>query len=314
MRSRRLPAPPRVAGAPAEEVLRRLQIDITRRLDGMLHGDHEGLVPGRGSEPGDTRAYSPGDDVRRIDWNVTARMPEVHVRETIADRELATWVLLDRSASLDFGTASCEKRDLAMAATAAIGFITLRTGNRLGVAVAEEDGVRLLPPGTGRRHLLATLHGAVEASAKPASGAVDLAAAVEGLARAGQRRRGLMVVISDYLSDDDWERALRGLAARHEVLAVEVVDPRELSLPEVGVLELIDPETGAHREVRTSAAVRDRYAAAAADQRRAIARRLRAAGADHLVLRTDRDWLLDIVRFVARRRERRRVAAGTAHP
>ncbi len=129
-------APPRVAGAPAEEVLRRLQIDVTRRLDGMLHGDFEGLVPGRGSEPGDTRAYTPGDDVRRIDWNVTARMPEVHVRETIADRELATWVLLDRSASLDFGTATCEKRDMALAATAAIGFITLRTGNRLGVVVA----------------------------------------------------------------------------------------------------------------------------------------------------------------------------------
>jgi uncharacterized protein (DUF58 family) len=294
-------------------VLRRLQIDITRRLDGMLHGDHEGLVPGRGSEPGDTRAYEPGDDVRRIDWNVTARMPEVHVRETVADRELATWVLIDRSASLDFGTAACEKRDLAMAATAAIGFITLRTGNRLGVAVAERDGVRLLPPGTGRRHLLATLHGAVEASAEPAAGAVDLSEAIAALTRAGNRRRGLMVVVSDFLSDDDWERALRGLGSRHEVLAVEVVDPRELTLPEIGVLELVDPETGALREVHTSAAVRDRYAAAAGAQRQEIARRLRSAGADHLVLRTDRDWLLDIVRFVARRRERRRVAAGTVH-
>jgi uncharacterized protein (DUF58 family) len=302
-----------VAGAPAEEVLRRLQIDISRRLDGMLHGDHEGLVPGRGSEPGDTRQYEPGDDVRRIDWNVTARMPSVHVRETVADRELATWVLLDRSASLDFGTATCEKRDLALAATAAVGFITLRTGNRLGVLVADGDGTRVLAPGTGRRHLLGTLHAATKASAAAATGGVELGEAIETLARTGNRRRGLMVVISDFLAKDGWERSLRGLTHRHEVLAIEVVDPRELALPEVGVIELVDPETGRTREVHTSADVRDRYAAAAAEQRAEIARRIRSSGADHLVLRTDRDWLLDIVRFVGRRKQRRRVAAGTAH-
>lgn len=190
MRPRPTTAPPRVAGAPAEEVLRRLQVDVTRRLDGMLHGDHEGLVPGRGSEPGDTRTYTPGDDVRRIDWNVTARMPDVHVRESIADRELATWILLDRSPSLDFGTAACEKRDLALAATAAVGFITLRTGNRLGVIVADGDDLAVLAPGTGRRHLMGTLHAATEASATPASGAVDLATALGSLGRAGRRRRG----------------------------------------------------------------------------------------------------------------------------
>ena len=307
------PAPPRVAGASAEEVLRRLQIDVARRLDGMLHGDHEGLTPGHGSEPGETRLYEPGDDVRRIDWNVTARMPQVHVRETVADRELSTWVLLDRSASLDFGTANCEKRDLALAATAAIGFITLRTGNRLGVVVADGGELRILPPGTGRRHLLGTLYAATEASQKAATGKVDLTMAIESLAKTGNRRRGLMVIVSDFLAPEGWERQIRGLAHRHEVLAVEIVDPRELSLPEVGVLQLVDPETGQQREINTSSDVRERYAAAAAEQRRDIARRIRGAGADHLVLRTDRDWLLDIVRFVGRRRERRRVAAGTAH-
>ena len=305
-------APPRVAGAPAEDVLRRLQVDITRRLDGMLHGEYEGLIPGRGSEPGDSRAYAPGDDVRRIDWNVTARMGDVHVRETVADRELATWVLLDRSASLDFGTARCEKRDVALAATAAIGFITLRTGNRLGVLVAGADGVKILAPGTGRRHLMGTLHAATKASGVSADGPVDLTAAIGSLARAGHRRRGLMVVVSDFLAPTGWERALRGLAHRHEVLAVEVVDPRELDLPDVGVIELVDPETGRHREIQTSAALRERYATAATAQRAAIAAGLRRAGADHLVLRTDRDWLLDIVRFVGRRKQRRRVAAGTA--
>jgi len=301
------------SGSGSAEVLRRLELTITRRLDGLLHGDYRGLVPGHGSEPGETRRYEPGDDVRRIDWNVTARMPDVHVRETVADRELATWVLLDRSASLDFGTANCEKRDLALAATAAIGFITLRTGNRLGCLVPGASGVRVLPPGTGRRHLLGTLYAATTASAAKATGAVDLTAAIDTLARAASRRRGLLVVVSDFLAADGWERSLRGLSHRHEVLAVEIIDPRELSLPEVGVIELVDPETGAQREIHTSAEVRGRYAEAAEAQRREIARRIRASGADHLVLRTDRDWLLDIVRFVGRRKERRRVAAGTAH-
>ncbi len=303
-------SPPRVAGAPAEEVLRRLHLDVARRLDGVLHGDYEGLVPGRGSEPGEARPYEPGDDVRRIDWNVTARLQQVHLRETTADRELSTWVLLDRSASLDFGTAACEKRDLALAATAAIGFITLRTGNRLGVILVEGGGLRVLPPGTGRRHLLGTLHAATQASITPGSGAIDLAGAIRSLARSGRRRRGLAVVVSDFLAPDGWEREMRGLASRHETLAIEVVDPRELELPDVGVLQLVDPETGRHREVQTSSHdLRERYAEAAAAQRAEIARRIQAAGATHLVLRTDGDWLLDIVRFVAERRLRRRAAA-----
>jgi uncharacterized protein (DUF58 family) len=316
-------APPRVAGAPAEEVLRRLHLDVVRRLDGVLHGDYQGLVPGRGSEPGEARTYVPGDDVRRIDWNVTARMQEIHVRETTADRELETWVLLDRSASLDFGTAACEKRDLALAATAAIGFITLRTGNRLGVVLMEGTGLRVLPPGTGRRHLLGTLHAATVASATPAVGqdslsarsAVGLAGAIRSLARSSRRRRGLAVVVSDFLAPPGWERELRGLAARHETLAVDIVDPRELELPDVGIIELVDPETGRRREVQTAHAdLRQRYAEAAGAQRAEITRQIRAAGADHLALRTDRDWLLDIVRFVTERRQRRRTAGRVAHP
>jgi len=302
-----------VASASTEEVLRRLHLDVTRKLDGMLHGDYEGLVSGQGSEPGDARTYVPGDDVRRIDWNVSARLQETHVRETIADRELETWVLLDRSASLDFGTAACEKRDLALAATAAVGFITLRTGNRLGVIVVDGDGRRVLPPGTGRRHLLGTLHAATKATGAPGVGAVDLTGAVRALARSSRRRRGLAVVVSDFLAPAGWEHELRALALRHETLCVEVVDPRELELPDVGVLELVDPETGRRREVQTGRGdLRRRYAAAAAAQRAEIARQIRSAGASHLQLRTDRDWLLDIVRFVAERRHRLRVA--TRHP
>ena len=133
-------APPRIAGTSTEELIRGLELQVNRRLDGLLHGDYLGLVPGHGSEPGDARAYLPGDDVRRIDWNVSARMPDIHVRETIADRELESWVLLDRSPSLDFGTAACHKRDLAYAAASAFGFLTLRTGNRFGAVAADARG------------------------------------------------------------------------------------------------------------------------------------------------------------------------------
>ncbi|MCB1014876.1 MAG: DUF58 domain-containing protein [Acidimicrobiales bacterium] len=298
--------PPALGGAP-EEILRRLEIDITRRLDGMLQGDYRGLVPGHGSEPGETRAYQSGDDVRRIDWNVTARTQEPHIRESIADRELETWVVVDRSPSLDFGTAACEKRDLAVAAVAAVGFLTARTGNRFGVLAAGGAGVDTLPARGGRAHLLGVLHRLVTApTGHDLAGApapADLAAAMRrcsGLAR----RRGLVVVISDFLGPDGWDHQLRLLAARHETLAIEIIDPRELELPDVGVLELIDAESGRRREIRTSAALRDRYAVAARAQRDDIARAIRGAGADHLVLRTDRDWLLDLVRFVTLRRQR----------
>ena len=123
----------------ARPALRHLELTITRRLDGLLQGDHQGLVPGSGSEPGEGRVYQPGDDVRRMDWNLTARTTVAHVRETIADRELETWVVVDQSASLDFGTAACEKRDLALAATAAVGFLTARAGNRLGALLLRPE-------------------------------------------------------------------------------------------------------------------------------------------------------------------------------
>ena len=302
--------PPAIGGAP-EQILRRLEIDITRRLDGMLQGDYRGLVPGHGSEPGETRGYQAGDDVRRIDWNVTARMQEPYVRETIADRELETWVVVDRSPSLDFGTAACEKRDLAVAATAAIGFLTARTGNRFGVLASGGVGVDTLPARGGRAHLLGVLHRLVTAptghdlagGGRAAPAPADLGGAlrrVSGLAR----RRGLVVVVSDFLGDTGWQHPLRLLATRHEVLAVEIIDPRELALPDVGVLDLIDAETGERREIRTSARLRAQYADAARSQRDEFARAIRAAGTDHLILRTDRDWLLDLVRFVTLRRQR----------
>ncbi|GIE29754.1 hypothetical protein Ait01nite_027990 [Actinoplanes italicus] len=290
--------------------LRRLELMITRRLDGLLHGDHLGLLPGIGSEPAGSREYRAGEDeVRRMDWSVTARTTVPHVRTVDADRELATWVLVDASASMDFGTAEFEKRELAVAAVAAVGFLTAGSGNRLGAHVVAPDGVRKYPARGGRTHILGLLKALLEAPrATPATADVALADAVDALAR-GVPRRGLMVVVSDFLDglDSDglgpeaprWEQPLRRLAARHQVLAVQVGDPRERELPDVGLLTLVDPETGRRREVPTaSRKLRERYADAARRQQEAITAALRRAGAAHLRLSTDRDWVADIVRHV----------------
>jgi uncharacterized protein (DUF58 family) len=304
-----------ISGDSAHEILRRLELVITRKLDGLLQGDYRGLLPAHGSELGETREYQPGDDVRRIDWNVTARTVTPHVRDTIADRELETWLLVDLSPSLDFGTAECQKRDLVLAAAGALGFLTARGGNRIGAVLATVDGVVVHPARSGRQHLLALLHRIATARHEDGGGRTDLGPSLERLG-ATMRRSGLAVVISDFLSQpgpDAWAMPMRRLAVRHDVLAIETVDRRELELPDVGLLTVVDPESGDVREIQTSnAGLRQRYARAAAEQRDAIAGTLRRAGADHLVLRTDRDWLDDIVRFVVLRRRRvDRGATGT---
>lgn len=288
----------------AEATLARLHYVITRRLDGLLQGDYLGLLPGPGSEAGESREYRPGDDVRRMDWPVTARTTLPHVRETIADRELEAWVAVDLSASLDFGTAKQLKRDLAIAAAAAVTHLTVRGGNRIGAVVSDGDTLRRMPARAGRREA----HGLLRTIARTASapGQLDLGTLIDALNRP-PRRRGLAVVISDFLSPPpQWQGPLRRLAVRHDVLCIEIVDPRELELPDVGVLVVADPETGILHEVQTSdRALRQRFAAAAREQRAAVAAGIRAAGAAHLLLRTDSDWLLDIVRFVAAARHAR---------
>ncbi|MGA8114213.1 MAG: DUF58 domain-containing protein [Actinocatenispora sp.] len=288
----------------SEVTLAKLQLLVTRKLDGLLQGDYLGLLPGPGSEPGESREYRPGDDVRLMDWPVTARTTVPHVRQTIVDRELETWLAVDLSASLDFGTANCLKRDLAIAAVAAISHLNARGGNRIGAVVGTGSATHRIPARPGRRGAQALLRAVATTERSPGGGRTDLTALVEGLNRP-PRRRGMAVVVSDFLAPAGWERPLRRLAVRHDVLAVEVLDPRELELPDVGVLELVDPESGAVHEVQTTPAVRARYAAAAAEQRAGISATLRRAGVGHLRLRTDSDWLLDIVRFVAAQRHAR---------
>ena len=296
---------PAVGERRPEEVLRHLELIVTRRLDGLLQGDYQALLPGLGSEPGDSREYMEGDDVRRMDWNVTARTTVPHVRDPVADRELESWAIVDCSASLDFGTANCEKRDLSLAAVATVGFLTTRTGNRFGALLVRPDGIARIPARSGRQPMMALLHKLAHQERIDGSGATDLGAAIQAHMMS-RRRRGLAVVVSDFLAPPGWERPLTGLATRHQVLAVEIVDPRELELPNVGYLTLVDPETGRRMEVQTAKAdLRRRYAEAAAAQRAEIAGAIRRSGAQHLVLRTDRDWLRDVVDFVLSARRRR---------
>jgi uncharacterized protein (DUF58 family) len=309
------PAPdPAREVAVGDRALRQLELLVTRRLDGLLQGDHRGLVPGPGSEPGESRVYQPGDDVRKMDWNVLARTTVPHVRESIADRELETWAVVDQTASMNWGTARSEKRELAVTAVAAVGLLTARAGNRLGVLAVRPGGSAHLPPRASSRAVMAALRwlGQAGRDDEPAQG--GLAEALEDLSRIA-RRRGLVVVVSDFLDATGWQRPLRALAHRHQLLAVEVGDPREQELPAVGVVAFTDPESGATVEVQTSdPGLRRRYAAAAAQQRAVVAAELRRCGADHLALRTDRDWVRDVVTFVAQQRRRRHAGQAQADP
>ncbi len=281
--------------------LRTLELTVKRKLDGVLHGDHLGLIPGPGTEAGESREYQPGDDVRRMDWAVTARTTHPHVRQMIADRELETWLVVDMSASLDFGTTVCEKRDLAVAAAAAITFLNSGGGNRLG-ALIDNGAQRIrVPARSGRQHEHTLLRTIATAPKAPVGVRGDLAASIDALRRP-ERRRGMAVIISDFLGPINWQRPLRAIAARHEVLGIEVLDPRDVELPDVGDVVLQDAESGVTREFTIDAQLRDDFAKAAAAHRADVKRTIRSCGAPLLSLRTDRDWIADIVRFVESRR------------
>ncbi len=306
-----------------EQALRRLELQIVRRLEGFLHGEHLGLLPGPGTDMAEARVYNPGeDDVRRMDWAVTARTAIPHVRDVIADRELETWALVDLSPSMNFGTAAMEKRDLAVAAVATLGLLTFRMGDRFGGSILSGGKVQRWPARPGRAALFALLRSLMrEQPGYPSVGAQSLAQSITQVART-QRKRGLRVVVSDFIDLADaagdaatptsWERPMRELARRNQTIAVEILDPRELDIPNVGVVLLQDPETGELRELNTGdRRVRRRYSAAARLQRERNARAFRRAGIAHLLLRTDRDWVSDTARFAIKHR---RVAARLHTP
>ncbi|MDQ3946146.1 MAG: DUF58 domain-containing protein, partial [Actinomycetota bacterium] len=212
-------------------------------MAGLMQGDHLGLFPGPGTEAGECPLYVPGDDVRLMDWNVSARTTVPHVRDPIFDHELDVWLVADLSPSQSFGTAGRSKRDVVVSVAAGFGVPASRLANRVGAVVLDVDGVSHLPARPGRRHLLAVLHRMVTAASGDGGGRTDLAPALGAVGRLA-RRRGVVVVISDFLVAPGWERPLARLAARHDVVAAEVLDRRELELPAVGLLSLADAETG----------------------------------------------------------------------
>jgi uncharacterized protein (DUF58 family) len=285
-----------------DALLRALDVTIGRKMEGLLAGDYRSNMLGDGTELAQVRPYAPGDDVRRIDWNVTARTGETHVRVHMAERVLVTWLVLDTSVSMDFGTADRRKADVAQGVALALGHVATRRGNRLGVVTFGGGSSRTLPPRQGRVGLIGLLRALED---ERTDGSPPLATLGEALHRtaAVSQQRALVVLVSDFRGPLTWRRQLLELAGGHDVLAVEIRDPREQELPDAGELWLVDPETGRQLRVDTrDASLRARFAAAAAEERSGLARMLSALGVRHVVLSTDGDWLRTLAGFLRRRR------------
>ena len=281
-------------------VLRSLDLAVLRRVENLVPGEHLTPQVGAGTELAMIRPYFPGDDVRHIDWNVTARLQVPHVRVHVGERALTTWLVLDASASMTFGTADRRKADVAEGVALALGHVASRRGNRLGVVSFGGESPRVMRPRQGRLGLLQLLAELRAEGEDEGTGATSLGSALTGVA-AVARARGLVVVVSDFRGERDWEGVMRSLRARHGVLAVEIRDPRELELTPMGDLWLVDPETGRQLQVNTSSrSIRKRFGEAAAAEREDVAAALRRAGADHLVLSTAGDWLRDLAGHLRR--------------
>jgi len=296
------PTPARPGPGPLPDaLLRALDVSIGRKMQGLLAGDYRSALLGDGTELAQVRPYFPGDDdVRRIDWNVTARTGVPHVRVHLAERVLVTWLVLDTSASMQFGTADRRKADVAEGVAIAVGHVATRRGNRLGLVTFGDDRPRTFPPRQGRVGLLGLLSTLRDQPGLENAGATSLGEALHRTAALG-RQRSAVVVVSDFRGPLDWRRPLLELSSRHDVIAVEIRDPREQELPNAGVLWLVDPETG--RQLRADTGnerLRARFAAAAAAERAELTRVLAAAGARHVVLTTAGDWLRSFAVFLRR--------------
>ncbi len=300
--------------APADTLLKRLEWTVLRRLDGLLQGDHRTLWRGAGLDLADLREYQQHDDVRHIDWNVTARVQVPHVRQFTEDREMSAWFLVDLSASVDFGSHRATKRRVAREFVGVLSRLLTRHGNRIGALLYGTAVDTVLPARGGRQQVLQLLQ---RMAARPAESAPGVTRLLD-LLHAGERivrRRSAVFVVSDFISEPGWEAALGRLAQRHEVTAVRLYDPLEMELPDVGLLTMNDAETGEQLVVDThDRGFRKRYAAAAARREQALREALGRAGIDTLELATDDDMLAAILRFADLRRQRSRMAAGGGVP
>lgn len=283
-----------------DALLRALELTIGRRVDGLLAGDHRSAMLGRGTELAQIRPYEPGDDVRLIDWNVTARTRMPHVRAHLAERVLITWLVIDQTPSMAFGTADRRKDDVALGVTLAVGHAATVRGNRLGLLSFGAGPAAPVPPRGGRAGLVGLLSNMRDAE-EGAGVAKDLAGALHAVASAA-RQRALVVVVSDLRGPIDWHGPLLNVAGRHDVLTVEIRDPREQELPDVGEIWLSDPETGSRLRVDTSdRRLRERFSKAALLERAEVARTLQSAGVRHVVLSTEGDWLRALAVFLRSR-------------
>jgi uncharacterized protein (DUF58 family) len=278
-------------------LLRALDLTIGRRIHGLLPGEFRAHDLGGGTELSQVRPYEPGDDVRQIDWNVTARTTVPHIRVHVPERALTTWLLLDVSPSMTFGTADRRKADVAEGVALAIGHLATQRGNRLGILTFGSGVERRIPPAGGRAGLIASLVASRDAGAAMDDASGSAAAArtpASPLRFVGRvaRRGGLVVLVSDLRGPRDWTDAMAAVAARSQLLVVEIRDPREDDLPDVGELTLVDGETGREVRVDTSSRhLRERFATAARAERAAVAAHLRRLRIGHVVLSTSGGWL-----------------------
>ena len=301
----------------AEQLLQRLEWTVLRRLDGLLQGDHRTLWRGAGLDLADLREYQHGDDVRHIDWNVTARLQQPHVRQFTEDRDLSAWFLLDLSGSVDFGSQQRTKLAVSADFVGAMARLLTGRGNRVGALLYGQQVDGMLPPRGGRRQVLQLLQRMARrptADAPAAGKATDLAELL-GRAETVIKRRSLVFVVSDFISAPGWSASLGRLARRHEVLAVRLYDPLEMVLPDIGLCTVQDAETGEQLLVDTQdPGFRSRFEALAAGHEQALREALAAAGVDTLELATDDDLLAALLRWLGLRRQRLRLPASARLP
>jgi uncharacterized protein (DUF58 family) len=292
----------------AEALLKRLEWTVIRRLDGLLQGDYRTLFRGAGLDLADLREYQHHDDVRHIDWNVTARLQQPYVRQFTEDRELTAWFLVDLSASVDFGSQAQTKRTVAREFVGVLARLLTRHGNRVGALLYGTEVDTVLPAGNGRRHVLNLLQRMGQRPEQSAAGATDLRDLLVS-AQGVVKRRSSVFVVSDFISAPGWEKALAQLAMRHEVTAVRLFDPLEMELPDLGLITMRDAESGEQLVVDThDRGFRARFKAAAEKREAALLEGLARAGVDTLELATD-DKLMDaILRFADLRKQRSRLA------
>jgi uncharacterized protein (DUF58 family) len=297
------------SGAPrsgAEALLRRLEWTALRRLDGVLQGDYRTLFRGFGLDLADLREYQYGDDVRHIDWNVTARLDTPYVRQYHEDREITAWFLVDLSGSIDFGSRETKKQQVATQFVALLARLLTRRGNRVGAILYGSSVDTVIPARSGRRHLLQILHRMQERPASLQPGETKLADLLSAGANA-MSRRSVVFVLSDFISAPGWTARLGQLALRHEVVAVRLHDPLESELPDLGLLLFRDAETGEQLFVDThDPAFRKRFAAAAAKREESLRASFRESGVDAMELSTEADLVEEISRFIELRRRRSR--------